>query len=117
MKETTAETTNPMPTQSPTTPRALSGCAASLSTPLLTNIKPMPAAAPMKGRGGAEQKAAPRYSLSRGRVRYVGEPVALVVAQTAAQAQDAAEAIMVDARELPAVVTAQQALAAGAPQK
>jgi len=78
--------------------------------------KPMPAAAPMKGRGGADQKATPRYSLARGKVRYVGEPVALVVAETAAQAQDAAEAITVDYRELPAVVTAADALASGAPQ-
>jgi carbon-monoxide dehydrogenase large subunit len=80
------------------------------------NQKPMPAAAPMKGRGGAEQKATPRYSLARGKVRYVGEPVALVVAQSAAEAQDAAEAVMVDYTELPASVTAQQALAAGAAQ-
>jgi len=78
--------------------------------------KPMPAAAPMKGRGGAEQRPTPRYSLARGKVRYVGEPVALVVAESAVQAQDAAEAIMVDHNELPAVVTAQEALAAGAPQ-
>jgi aerobic carbon-monoxide dehydrogenase large subunit len=78
--------------------------------------KPMPAAAPMKGRNGAEQKATPRYSLARGRVRYVGEPVALVVAESAAQAQDAAEAVLVEFRELPVVVTAQDALAAGAPQ-
>ena len=78
--------------------------------------KPMPAAAPMKGRGGADQKPTPRYSLARGKVRYVGEPVALVVAATAAQAQDAAEAILVDYNELPAAVTAQEALAAGAPQ-
>jgi carbon-monoxide dehydrogenase large subunit len=78
--------------------------------------KPMPAAAPMKGRNGAEQKATPRYSLARGRVRYVGEPVALVVAESAAQAQDAAEAVLVEFGELPAVVTAQDALAAGAPQ-
>ena len=78
--------------------------------------KPMPAAAPMKGRGGADQKATPRYSLARGKVRYVGEPVALVVAETAAEAQDAAEAISVDYRELPAVVTAADALASGAPQ-
>jgi carbon-monoxide dehydrogenase large subunit len=49
-------------------------------------------------------------------VRYVGEPVALVVARTAAEAQDAAEAILVDYNELPAVVTAQESLAAGAPQ-
>ncbi len=78
--------------------------------------KPMPAAAPMKGRNGAEQKATPRFSLSRGRVRYVGEPVALIVAETAAQAQDAADAIAIEFRELPVVVTAQEALAAGAPQ-
>jgi carbon-monoxide dehydrogenase large subunit len=78
--------------------------------------KPMPAAAPMKGRGGAEQKPTPRYSLARGKVRYVGEPVALVVAETAAQAQDAAESIAVEFRELPAAVTAQEALAPGAPQ-
>ena len=78
--------------------------------------KPMPAAAPMKGRGGAEQKLTPRYSLARTRVRYVGEPVALVVAQSAALAQDAAEAITVNYHELPAAVTAQEALAAGAPQ-
>jgi carbon-monoxide dehydrogenase large subunit len=80
------------------------------------NHKPMPAAAPMKGRGGADQKPTPRYSLARGKVRYVGEPVALVVAQSAAEAQDAAEAILVDYNELPAAVTAQEALAAGAPQ-
>jgi len=78
--------------------------------------KPMPAAAPMKGRNGAEQKATPRYSLARGRVRYVGEPVALVVAESAAQAQDAAEAVAIEYRELPVVVTARDALAAGAPQ-
>ena len=78
--------------------------------------KPMPAAAPMKGRGGADQLVPPRYALTRDRVRYVGEPVALVVAETAALAQDAAEAIAIEYRELPAVITAQDALAPGAPQ-
>jgi len=78
--------------------------------------KPMPAAAPMKGRNGAEQLATPRFSLTQGRVRYVGEPVALVVAETPAQAQDAAEAVAVEYRDLPAVVTAREALAPGAPQ-
>jgi len=78
--------------------------------------KPMPAAAPLKGRNGAEQRVTPRFSLTQGRVRYVGEPVALVVAETAAQAQDAAESIAVEYRELPAVVTAREALASGAPQ-
>ena len=69
--------------------------------------KPMPAAAPMKGRGGAEQLVPPRYSLTRDRVRYVGEPIALVVANTAALAQDAAEAIAAEYRDLPTVITAQ----------
>lgn len=78
--------------------------------------KPMPAAAPMKGRGGSDQLVPPRYSLTQERVRYVGEPVALVVAETAAQAQDAAEAIAVEYRELPALVSAREAIAPGAPQ-
>jgi carbon-monoxide dehydrogenase large subunit len=42
--------------------------------------------------------------LARGRVRYVGEPVALVVAETRARAQDAAEAILIDQEELPASI-------------
>src|SRR6185295_4961466 len=73
--------------------------------------KPMPAAAPMKGRDGAEQRTTPRYSLAQGRVRYVGEPMALIVAETAAQAQDAAEAVVIEYKDLPAVVAARDALA------
>ncbi|HZQ74582.1 MAG TPA: xanthine dehydrogenase family protein molybdopterin-binding subunit [Burkholderiales bacterium] len=79
-------------------------------------LKPMPAAAPMKGRGGADQLATPRPSLAQGRVRYVGEPVALIVAESAALAQDAAEAVVVDYRDLPAVADANAALAKDAPQ-
>ena len=79
-------------------------------------LKPIPAAAPFKWRDGSEQRPALRPSLAHGRVRHVGEPVALVVAETAAQAQDAAEAVSVDYRELPAAVSAEQALAADAPQ-
>jgi carbon-monoxide dehydrogenase large subunit len=76
--------------------------------------KPMPAAAPMKGRGGADQIVPPRFALPQKRVRYVGEPVALVVAETAAQAQDAAEAIAIEYRELPVLVKASDAVAPGA---
>ena len=78
--------------------------------------KPMPAAAPMKGRGGADQLAPPRYSLTRGRVRYVGEPIALIVAESAALAQDAAEQVMIEYNERPAVITGEAAIATGAPQ-
>jgi len=49
-------------------------------------------------------------------VRHVGEPVALIVAESAALAQDAAEALAVEYQDLPAVTTAEQALAPGAPQ-
>ncbi len=79
-------------------------------------LKPIPAAAPFKWRDGTEQRQALRPSLAHGRVRHVGEPVALVVAETAAQAQDAAEAVAIEYRELPVAVTAEMALAAGAPQ-
>ncbi len=53
--------------------------------------------------------------LAIGKVRYYGEPVALVVAETLFQAADAAELVTVDYEDLPAVLTAEQALRAGAP--
>jgi carbon-monoxide dehydrogenase large subunit len=79
-------------------------------------LKPIPVAAPFKWRDGSEQRSASRLCLAHEVVRHVGEPVALVVAQTAAQAQDAAEAVAIEYEELPAVITAEQALAQGAPQ-
>ncbi len=79
-------------------------------------LKPIPAAAPFKSKDGSDQRAAQRPSLAHEVVRHVGEPVALVIAESAAQAQDAAEALSVDYEDLPAVVTAQEALAPGAPQ-
>ncbi|HWS39198.1 MAG TPA: xanthine dehydrogenase family protein molybdopterin-binding subunit [Actinoplanes sp.] len=54
--------------------------------------------------------------LATGSVRFIGEPVAVVVAETRAQAADAVRAIRVDYEVLPAVVTPEQALAEGAPQ-
>ncbi|MPY91713.1 MAG: molybdopterin-dependent oxidoreductase [Acidimicrobiia bacterium] len=56
-----------------------------------------------------------RHPLATGRVRFVGEPVAVVVAETAAQAVDAAEEVAVLVDALPAVVDADAALAPGAP--
>ena len=48
-------------------------------------------------------------------MRYVGDPVAFVVAETLDQAKDAAEAIEVDYETLPAVATLEEAIAPGAP--
>ena len=58
---------------------------------------------------------APQPLLAEDKVRFVGEPVALVVADTVAQALDAAEQVVVDYEPLPAVTTAAAARAPGAP--
>ena len=50
-----------------------------------------------------------------GVVRYVGEPVAVVIAESLAQAQDAAEAVVVDVEPLEPVIGVDAALADGAP--
>ena len=75
-----------------------------------------PAMVKWPGRGGAAIKVPHRDVLAVGRVRFVGQEVALVVAETAAAAQDAVEAIAVEYRDLPAVVEAEAALGGGAPQ-
>jgi carbon-monoxide dehydrogenase large subunit len=54
--------------------------------------------------------------LAARKVRHVGDAVAMVVADTALAAQDAAELVEIEYRDLPAVVSAEGALAAGAPQ-
>ncbi|HKO08434.1 MAG TPA: xanthine dehydrogenase family protein molybdopterin-binding subunit [Alphaproteobacteria bacterium] len=58
----------------------------------------------------------PRYALARERVRHVGDPVALVVAESKSAALDAADGIEVAYRPLPAVVDAAAALAPAAPR-
>jgi carbon-monoxide dehydrogenase large subunit len=54
--------------------------------------------------------------LAEGKVRHVGDPIAVVVAETLEQARDAAEAIVVDITELPPVLDMKAALAADAPK-
>jgi aerobic carbon-monoxide dehydrogenase large subunit len=56
----------------------------------------------------------PRPLLTRDRVRYVGEPVAAVVATSRYLAEDACEHVLVDYQELPAIANLEQALASGA---
>src|SRR3954464_452888 len=79
-------------------------------------LKSLPCALPVKGRGGMELINPGRPALAQGRVRFTGEPVALIVAESAAIAQDAAELVVVDYRDLPAVVSAQDALKDCAPR-
>jgi aerobic carbon-monoxide dehydrogenase large subunit len=83
---------------------------------LAKGVKPIPGAAGFKRADGSPVTSAPRHALAQGRVRFVGEAVCAVVAETLQQARDAAEAIQVDYEELPVVVNAGDALAAGAPR-
>ncbi|HXF65295.1 MAG TPA: xanthine dehydrogenase family protein molybdopterin-binding subunit [Burkholderiales bacterium] len=68
------------------------------------------------GKDGQPLKKPHHPVLALGRVRYVGEPVAVVVAETAQAAEDARELIEVSYRDLPAVASVEAALAPGAPQ-
>ena len=77
-------------------------------------IRNMSAAAG-KHRDGTPTPRPPQRPLATGRVRYVGEPIAMVVAETSKLAKDAAEAVFADIDSLPAVTTAGEAAAPGAP--
>lgn len=70
---------------------------------------------PYRGRGNEALKVPVRPILAVERVRFVGEPVAVVVGESLAAALDGAERVMVAYETLEAVVSAEAALAAGAP--
>ncbi|MBV8779095.1 MAG: xanthine dehydrogenase family protein molybdopterin-binding subunit, partial [Alphaproteobacteria bacterium] len=65
---------------------------------------------------GSPMYEPPHPVLAQGRVRHVGDPVAVVIADSLAQARDAAELIQVDYAVEPAITNAVEALRAGAPQ-
>ena len=79
-------------------------------------IGPIPPLAIFTGRDGQPMVSASMPALAATRVRYVGEPVALVVAETVAQALDAAEAVAVEYRQLPAVSDVTRAMSQDAPR-
>jgi carbon-monoxide dehydrogenase large subunit len=78
-------------------------------------VKPIPGSKDFKRAGGAPGATPARRALAHERVRFVGEPVALVAAETLQQARDAAEAVAVEYEELPSVVDVQQAVGGSAP--
>jgi carbon-monoxide dehydrogenase large subunit len=65
---------------------------------------------------GSTMTTPPRRLLADGVVRHVGDPVALVIAETYALARDAAELVAIDYDPLPAITDARAATAPGAPQ-
>jgi aerobic carbon-monoxide dehydrogenase large subunit len=80
------------------------------------NYAPFSCGLPLKSRDGSPLLQTNRPALVTDKVRYVGDPVAFVVAETVAQARDAAEAVEVDIEPLPAVTDAAEAAKPGAPQ-
>jgi len=70
---------------------------------------------PFKNRDGTPMKQPPRPALPTDKARFVGDPLAFVVAETLLQAKDAAEAIEVEIDSLPAVIRPEEATRPGAP--
>ncbi len=90
--------------------RAAPGVVAVLTADDLAEVKPLLATSRMPG-----YYATPIVPLARGKVRYVGEPVVGVVAESRYLAEDALELIDIDFEPLPVVVDPEQAARPGAP--
>ncbi len=80
------------------------------------NVGGLPCGWAIKSKDGSPMKEPPHPPLAIGRVRHVGDQVAVVIAETYAAAKDAAELIEVDYRPLPAVASIADAIKPGAPQ-
>lgn len=78
-------------------------------------VRTLPLAAMFKRPDGSPAATPPRYPLARGTVRFVGEAVAAVIAETRDQARAARDAIFVDYEDLPSVTDSRSATAEGAP--
>ena len=65
----------------------------------------------LTGPGGTAVFIGPHHVLARDKIRFVGEPIAIVIAETRQQADDAAEAVDIDYEELPHAYDARDALA------
>src|SRR5579862_8582435 len=81
----------------------------------LKEYGPLKCIVPFNNRDGTPMKKPLRTALALDKVRYVGDPVAFVVAETVLAAKDAAEAVTVNVEPLAAVVSAEGAASAGAP--
>jgi carbon-monoxide dehydrogenase large subunit len=96
--------------------RAMPGVLGVFTAADMSAYGPMRSVLPLKNKDGTPLINIDRGPLAADRVRFVGDPVAFVVAETKAQAKDAAEAVEMDIDALPAVIEASAAAAPGAPQ-
>ncbi len=95
--------------------RKMPGVLAVYTAADLAGYGPLKCVVPLKNRDGSPMKKPWRGALAKGKVRYVGDPVACVIAETVLEAKDAAEAVEVDIDPLASVVTAEGAARDGAP--
>jgi len=78
------------------------------------NIGGLPCGWQIHNKDGSPMAEPPHPVIAVGKVRHVGDPVAVVIAETKQQAKDAAELLSIDYTDLPAVATMAAALASGA---
>jgi carbon-monoxide dehydrogenase large subunit len=96
--------------------RAMPGVIAAYTCADLAGYGPFKCNVGFKNRDGSDMRKPKRTALATDKVRFVGDPIAFVVAETAAQARDAAEAVEVEIDTLPAVTRASEAAKPDAPQ-
>ena len=95
--------------------RKMPGVLAVYTAADLESYGPLKCIVQLKNRDGSPMKKPWRGALAKGKVRYVGDPVACVIAETVLAAKDAAEAVEVEIDPLAAVVSAEDAARDGAP--
>jgi carbon-monoxide dehydrogenase large subunit len=96
--------------------RAMPGVVAVFTAADLTDVAPIPGGIGFPRPDGGPAPKTDRPLLASDRVRFVGEPVAVVLSETIEAGKDAAEAVMVDYRELPLVTDAVAALEPASPK-
>ena len=78
------------------------------------NIGGLPCGWQIHNKDGSPMAEPPHPVIAIGKVRHVGDPVAVVIAETKQAAKDAAELIVIDYQDLPAAASLRDAIAPGA---
>jgi carbon-monoxide dehydrogenase large subunit len=95
--------------------KAMSGVLAVLTAADLAGYGGLKCTLPLKNRDGSPIHYVPRPALTGDKVRFVGDPVACVIAETVTQAKDAAETVALDIEPLAPVLKPADAVKPGAP--
>jgi len=96
--------------------KAMPGVVAIYTGAHVENVNGVPCGWQVNFKNGNHMKEPKHPLLVEDRAKHVGDPVAVVIAESSAQAFDAAQAVVVEYEELPAVVDAAKAMTEGAPQ-